>query len=503
MRNYDKKISLLAMDIISELFRKEVWMDANVVNEISYCCFSKIPKVRLRALKFFLGIEQFDDDDEAGDSDDETEKDKIKQVLLAHRVGKKTNNRAKKKEKLIRAIRKRNVASNPFEYDTYKLRLLRDPQGFCEKLYHNLDSCTDGYHVKMMLQDLISRLIGVNSLILLNFYPNIQRYLTPRQPEVTKILLFAAQSTHKLVPPDVMNEMTRCIAVNFINESNTPESITVGLNALREICKRCPFALADHIIEDLGTYRSFKDKNVSAAARSLINILREANPALLPRKLRSKPTEDQQALQKEGVHFANERVFDIVPGAEVLIKRRKTMTDESLHNKTVKLMTSKLLTDDQLHAIKSEQLRRAVNLIGHKEQNSSDSEEEELPTLEDIEQYRLTAREKMNKEKETNKEDTCGLKNKPKFGKKRKSRGGLSNKDKRKSKLFSMMKHKYKTKGKRSLKEKQSRFQRIHFQHAIEKLCQKSVYIFSIGYSLLKTRRYNAFKNFDHPFSQL
>ena len=44
-----------------------------------------------------------------------------------------------------------------------------------------------------MMIDLVSRLIGVHSLFLFNFYPYLQRFMQPHQREVPKILLFGAQ----------------------------------------------------------------------------------------------------------------------------------------------------------------------------------------------------------------------------------------------------------------------------------------------------------------------
>lgn len=475
IQSENRRTALLAIDIIAQLFDKMVWLDEQTVNYVADGCFSPIPKVRLRALKFLLGIDDGVEDESEEEDEEKTEQQQIKQALLSHRVGKKTGGRSKKKEKMLRVIKRRCKQSGPLEYDTFKLRLIRDPQGFSEKLFKYLEKCNDGYNVKIMLTDLISRLIGVNSLILLNFYPNIQRYLNPRQPEITKILLYAAQATHNLVPPDVMNEMTRCIAVNFVNETNPADTITFGLNALREICRRCPYALEDYIISDLGTYRSFKDKNVSSAARSLINAIREINPALLPAKLRAKPTEESQSLGKRVVPYGTALAKDIIPGTEVLVRGSKALSEDAVHRRALKLICTKSLSEEQLRAIKQEQIRRAVDLIGGRavddDLSSEESDSDPLPNIEDIEQYRLSAKERSRQEKAFN--ELKGVKSQaassnklsPVRSKKKFNGKGLSNKAKKTKKLFSMMKHKYKTKANMSLGEKQ----RIR-QRAIKKM---------------------------------
>ena len=48
-----------ALDVLMELYRRGVWHDAKTVNVITTACFSKITKVMVAALKFFLGMNIF------------------------------------------------------------------------------------------------------------------------------------------------------------------------------------------------------------------------------------------------------------------------------------------------------------------------------------------------------------------------------------------------------------------------------------------------------------
>ena len=57
-----------------------------------------------------------------------------------------------------------------------------------------------------------------------------------------------------------------------------------SLNAIREMCARCPLAMEEDLLHDLAEYKKAKDKSVIMAARSLIQLYREVNPALLHRK---------------------------------------------------------------------------------------------------------------------------------------------------------------------------------------------------------------------------
>lgn len=98
---------------------------------------------------------------------------------------------------------------------------------------------------------LCARLIGLHRLQALGFYSYIQRYIQTKQPEVTKILLCAAQACHDLVPTDLVENLIRRISMNFVSDQNTPEAMTVGLNTIREIFASCPAAANEDLLKDL------------------------------------------------------------------------------------------------------------------------------------------------------------------------------------------------------------------------------------------------------------
>lgn len=75
---------------------------------------------------------------------------------------------------------------------------------------------------------------------------------------MTRILLYAAQACHELVPPDIIEQLVRVIAQNFVTDRNTPEAITVGLNAIREVFASCPYAATEELLRDLAEVSSFR-----------------------------------------------------------------------------------------------------------------------------------------------------------------------------------------------------------------------------------------------------
>lgn len=148
-----------------------------------------------------------------------------------------------------------------------------------------------------MTLDVISRLIGLHELFLFNIYPYMQRYLQPHQREVTRILQFTAQASHDLLPPETLHSVLRAIVNNFVTERNSSDVIAIGyisysyilsnnikilfkayfyfsLNAIREICSRCPLAMEEDLLRDSAQFKTYRDRSVMMAAKSLIHLYR-------------------------------------------------------------------------------------------------------------------------------------------------------------------------------------------------------------------------------------
>ena len=60
--------------------------------------------------------------------------------------------------------------------------------------------------------------------------------------------------------------------------------MAVGLNAIREICSRCPLSMSDDLLQDLVQYKTCKSKTVMMAARSLLQLYRNIDPNMLKKK---------------------------------------------------------------------------------------------------------------------------------------------------------------------------------------------------------------------------
>jgi protein SDA1 len=170
------------------------------------------------------------------------------------------------------------------------LQLLNDPQTFGERMYSILSTYDKRFSLehKILLMQLLSRVIGAHKLCVLSFYSYIIKYLTYHQLRVPAILVALAQSVHDLTPPDAVTPVIRKLAQEFVHPGVGSEVISAGLNAIREVCRRQPWSMEEDLLGDLVEYRKSRDKAVTAAARGLLQLYREVNPSMLKRRERGK-----------------------------------------------------------------------------------------------------------------------------------------------------------------------------------------------------------------------
>ncbi|XP_077294253.1 SDA1 domain containing protein Mys45A [Arctopsyche grandis] len=316
LKDSNPKAAKMSVDIMIELYNKNVWNDSKTVNVIaSTGCFSKFTKVMVASLKFFLGKdpEEKDSDSDSGDEPN------ARESAIANKFNKKTRKRGKQLEKVKKlATKSKKKKSKAPIFSFSALHLVNNPQGFAERLFRQLESSNGRFEVKLMTLDVISRLIGLHDLFLFNFYPFITKLIQPHQREVTRILQFAAQASHELVPPDVIEPVIKGLVNNFITERNSSDVMAIGLNAVREICARCPLSMNEDLLRDLAQYKNYKDKSVMMASKSLIVLYRNSQPELLHKRDRGRPTEATAELRNK--KYGEVDTKDYIPGSEVLLQ---------------------------------------------------------------------------------------------------------------------------------------------------------------------------------------
>jgi protein SDA1 len=171
------------------------------------------------------------------------------------------------------------------------LHLIHDPQGFAEQLFQkHLQNTKNKFSLenKLLVLQLVTRLVGLHKLTILSLYSWFARYLTPKQTSVTSFLASLAQGTHNLVPPDAIEPLIVKIANEFVSEASAAEVCAAGINAIREVAMRQPLCMNETLLQDLVLYQRSKDKGVVMAAKGLQSLYREVYPELLQKKYRGK-----------------------------------------------------------------------------------------------------------------------------------------------------------------------------------------------------------------------
>lgn len=279
-----------AVKITRELWKRQIWTDARAVEVMRLAALSDNEKVITGGVRFFLGGDK-EREEAAEDSDDDEDVDIAR---LRHSVG--INKKSKKNQRDLRkaaaTVKKKEKKKNaPHPLNFSALHLLHDPQGFAESLFskHVQNSKSKlQLESKLLVLQLVSRLVGLHKLTVLSLYSYFLKHLTPRQASVTSFLACLAQATHNYVPPDVLEPLVQKIANEFVSEASASEVAAAGLNAIREICARQPLAMTDTLLQDLVQYRKSKDKGTMMAAKGLLSLYREVGADLLHRRDRGK-----------------------------------------------------------------------------------------------------------------------------------------------------------------------------------------------------------------------
>lgn len=286
----ESRKGIWAVKITRELWKRQVWTDAKAVGIMKEASLADNVKVVVGGVGFFLGGDQEREEMEDESSDD----DAIDMGKLKHQIGinKKSKKRARAMENAISTVKKKEKKKKqPHPLNFSAFHLLHDPQGFAESLFskHLQDPRSRlNLEHKLLVLQLVSRLVGLHKLTILPLYSYFLKYLNPRQPSVTSFLAFLAQATHNLVPPEDLEPLIQKIANEFVSEAAAAEVASAGLNGIREICVRQPLAMNPTLLQDLVMYKKSKDKGVMMAAKGLLGLYREVGADMLKKKDRGK-----------------------------------------------------------------------------------------------------------------------------------------------------------------------------------------------------------------------
>jgi protein SDA1 len=172
-----------AVKITRELWKRQAWTDSKAVEIMKEASLAENEKVITGGVRFFLGgdkereeaVEESSDEDEA-----------IDMSKLRHQAGinKKTRKKEKEFKKAAATVKKKERKKNqPHPLNFSALHLLHDPQGFAETLFSkHLQNSKSKLNLeqKLLVLQLVSRLVGLHKLTVISLYSYFLKYLTPR-----------------------------------------------------------------------------------------------------------------------------------------------------------------------------------------------------------------------------------------------------------------------------------------------------------------------------------
>ncbi|KAI6019701.1 SDA1-domain-containing protein [Pisolithus orientalis] len=319
--------AMWAVIMTKELWKKGIWTDSKSVAIVALGCFHPAMKVQTASIHFFLGS-----DDDQEDSDDEGEADvDIKSLHHRREINKKTRSGDKKLRKQLKSAKKRKSKDDIVTPNFPALQLLNDPQTFGEKLFDNLSRYDKRFSLdhKILMMQLLSRVIGAHKLCVLGLYSYIVKYLTYHQLRIPAILVALAQAVHDLTPPDALTPIVRKLAQEFVHPGVGSEIIAAGINAIREVCRRQPWAMEEDLLGDLVEYRKSRDKAVTAAARGILQLYREVNPSMLKRRERGKEASMGLSEGRQPLPYGHSEVAAVdIAGLALLEDHLKKLREE-------------------------------------------------------------------------------------------------------------------------------------------------------------------------------
>ena len=403
----NKKLARKTLNIIISLYQKKIWNDDRTVNLISKCVSVNDIKMSSAACQFFLSEYNIDEPDTS--SEEELDELKNKYKLLGKSNNRKTKQRKAKLKQLMKSIERKEKRHSKviINKDFMPIDRIKDPLTFSQELFKKANSYQRGeFSHKLIVIRLLGRVLGRQRLLLENYYNFMLNFMKSDQKNIEIILASLIESCHNQIPPSELEPIINKLFDNFISENYPAQLVNLGLNTLREIIERCPYCIDKSqysIIQDL---RFYKNKSVSNAARSIVNLCKEI---------------DGKFGKGNGEISFGDNNFDYgIEGIELLKKLEKKPKD-------YKMDQEEILDEKQLKKLKALKIKYEAELLQHRkvgitdqdindmvgdkkkfnednENNENDNEENEIEDDDNEELEEIEDEEDEKKEKEKEKE---------------------------------------------------------------------------------------------------
>ena len=370
-----------SIHVLMTLYKKRIWTDARTVNVIANSCLLKEGKLVKIGCTFLL---KADENELYSDSSSEEEEEPEKVIIGARKTKGKIHRKDREATQFKKKLRRKERKTQSKEPSFLTIDQLNDPQGFVEKIMFNLKKVfSKGKHeLQCIMLQVVARIVGRHKLMLMELYSFLQKFITPKSRKVTQMLIICAEATHELVPPNEIQPVIKKILDNFLSEHCSEEFIVLGINCMKEICKRQARVMTKELLEHISTFKNYKNKSVVSACSSLINLFKEIRPSLLRNKLR--PGEEDQVGE-----YGEIKVHSRVPGAELLEIDEQ---EKGLNNQQVIISQPQQKSENLMRLetalikrreIVEQQIKDSGEVTKKRKAKEEDSDSEELESGED------------------------------------------------------------------------------------------------------------------------
>ncbi|CAD8139034.1 unnamed protein product [Paramecium pentaurelia] len=378
IKKSQENIAKRALQIMIELYKKNIWKDNKCVNIIAQGCFNQNYKIKLLACYFL--IQTTETHVEIESSEDET--DKYIQKKGKNKCVKPTKareHRVEREKKMADKKQRKKLSKLNSSGGFFALDQIYSPQDFAERLFDNLKKHdSERFSVKLAMMHLISRLIHRHKLLIIPFYTFIQKHLYPNSKDVGKLFAYLAEAIHDQIPKEDLQPTIRHLIDQFVNDRCQELTLTMGLRGIYEILQKHPKILDKDNITYLIHYIKYKNRNVSQAARSILNHFKDTNPQLLDKRLRGNKWKSTEELDGDFDDNFIQQITIGIDGAELLQQEE----EERLNKKfDTPIYCDRILTDEDFKRIRALKRKKEAeieqNKLQEKQQKHQYIEQEE------------------------------------------------------------------------------------------------------------------------------
>ncbi len=354
----NKKLARKTLNILITLYQKKIWNDDRTINSIAKCISINDIKMSSAACQFFLSEYNIDEADTS--SEEELDELKNKYKLLGKSNNRKTKQRKAKLKELMKSIERKEKRRSKviINKDFMPIDRIKDPLSFSQELFKKANSYQRGeFSHKLIVIRLLGRVLGRQRLLLENYYNFMLNFMKSDQKDIEIILASLIESCHNQIPPSELEPIINKLFDNFISENYPPQLVNLGLNTLREIIERCPYCIDKGQYSIILDLRYYKNKSVSNAARSIVNLCKEI---------------DGKFGKGNGEISFGDNNFDFgIEGIELLKKLEKKPKD-------YKMDQEEILDEKQLKKLKALKIKYEAELMQHRKVGISDQDINEM-----------------------------------------------------------------------------------------------------------------------------